>query len=152
MRKRERKRQEKRVRKLVRRWTEPMGLLWWKLDVIYYAGYDECKQLFGKPDVTVETVMRTYASWQYLEATLEVNLQRVATMGDVELEYTVVHELAHVLLVEMREAKDPGGRHEDRVATTLAKALRWTRNYGREEGARSRKAAERKPARVGRKF
>ena len=145
MRKKERRRQEKRVRHLVEQWAEPMGLLWWKIDVVYYADYDECRGLFAKPgDASVETVATTYASWQYLEATIEVNLQRVAKMDDDDLAYTVIHELAHVLVNEMREVEQEGGvAHEERVVTTVAKALRWTREYGQKEGALSRRAAER---------
>jgi len=137
MRDKERKRQEKRVRDLVKRWIGPMGLRWWKLDVVYYADYDECRQLFGKPgDASLETVMSTYASWQYLEATIDVNLQRVAKMGNDELEMTVVHELAHVLINEMREVQgEEGIEHEERVATTLARAFLWTRE---ERGRRCR--------------
>jgi predicted aminopeptidase len=142
MREKERKRQIKRMRDLVAKWAEPMGLLWWKIDVVYYGGYDECKQLFSDPkSANRETVAITDASWKYLEATIEVNLQRVARMDDDKLEEVVVHELAHVLVNEMREE---GDEHEERVVTTVVKALRWTRGYGRKEGARSKKTAKQK--------
>ena len=53
-----------------------------------------------------------------------------AGMSNEELERTVVHELVHALVNELREG---GIDHEERVVTTLTKAVLWVRDLTRDE-------------------
>lgn len=126
------KRQKRRVRKLFAKWLEPLGLLWWEIDIGYYSDYDRCRQLFTTSNANRDTVMIVDASWKYMEATIDVNLQRTSKTNDKKLEKIIVHELTHILVNEMREK---GIKHEERVASTLASAFIWVRGYGHKEGA-----------------
>lgn len=67
------------------------------------------------------------AKWQYMDHELTFHLGRVRTMTAEEIEITVVHELCHILVNEMREP-DEDLKHEERVTTQLQKAFMWVRN------------------------
>jgi hypothetical protein len=121
------KRHRKRVRRYLRAWMTQLGLNWWHIEMHWY---DREKQ-FRKADKGL-AVMRIWARWQYLDATIAVNLPAVARMTDDELERAVLHELCHALVNEMRtESLDLA--HEERVVTTLTAAFMWTREFARGE-------------------
>lgn len=68
------------------------------------------------------------ARWEYMEATIQWNMPRLADHDDESLERTFIHELMHVFLNETRE--EPFQlRHEERVATELALAFYWLREH-----------------------
>jgi len=62
--------------------------------------------------------------WEYLEHTITFNITHLQSQSDESIEATVVHELMHIFLNEMREE---GIEHEERVASTLQKAFVWVR-------------------------
>ena len=115
------KRQRRRVRRLADRWVKPLGLSWWRVDHLYYDRRKRFKTKRG------EVLFYVRADWRYAQAAIDVNLPLVAQMSDEELEEYYVHELSHIFLSEMRPAKGDGDDHEERVATTLAKAFVWLR-------------------------
>lgn len=117
--------QKARIQALIERWVKPLGLAWWKLNFEWER--DRCKDDVTLGDgYSTHVAMRCYADWRYMEATIIVFLPSVAERRDDELEPLFVHELMHVFLREMREK---GLDHEERVATTLAKAFVWVRGW-----------------------
>ena len=66
--------------------------------------------------------------WQYLESTLTFNLTNMQSQSDEQIEATVVHELMHIFLNEMRADEETGRiEHEERVASMLQRAFMWVR-------------------------
>lgn len=114
-------------------WTHNTGLGWWKVDILY----DDDRQAY-EGENGYETVMRCFADWRYGTAQVYVNVLKAKTLDKQELEMCVVHELMHVFLNEMREGEI---KHEERVATTLAKAFLWCRD-GVERGYNNKTSEE----------
>ena len=125
------------------KWAPCMGLKWWQVQYLY----DREGQDFKATDrgACSETVlMRTYADWRYLNATINTNMPEVVRLlktseGKEQVERAWVHEYAHILVNEMRFDVDPDKNidHEERVCETLARAFMWTRegvNHAAEEG------------------
>ena len=113
-------------------WTESMGLRWWNINLIYYREPDDILRLFkSNNDVSKLVPAWVEAYWQYGVANIHINLPDFVGMTEGYIEETIVHELCHVLINEMREDEL---HHEERVATTLQKAFMWTRDFGRDEG------------------
>lgn len=98
-------------------WVKNTGLGWWKVDILY----DDDRQKY-EGENGYEAIMRCFADWRYGTAQVYVNVAMAKTQDKEELEMCVVHELMHVFLNEMREGEL---HHEERVATTLAKAFLW---------------------------
>jgi hypothetical protein len=116
--------QKARVRAAIARWDQPLGLRWWKMRYEYAREHDNpgCDEVSRR-------VARCWTSWQYLEATIRFYLPALVDLDDAEVEQTVVHEMCHVLLNEMRELRHDAEnwlQHEERTATVLAKAFLWT--------------------------
>lgn len=64
--------------------------------------------------------------WRYRYAVIGFHIPRFLDREDSELEYTVVHELCHVMVNETRDRKrfpDKMMEHEERVVTELAHAF-----------------------------
>lgn len=116
------KRQHKRIRKLFGTWIYPLGLSWWRIDIVYHR---RRKGFFH--DHNRQTFARVFADWRYMRAQIDVCVPVAQVLKNDELEKAVVHELAHILV---REAGNPKGvtDHEERVCTTLANAFIWTRD------------------------
>lgn len=121
------KRQRRRVRKLFEAWLYPLGLLWWRIDIVYHR-----RRKGFRHDRTTQTFARVTANWCYMTAQIDVNVSAAQHQSDADLEHAVVHELAHILV---REAGDPKGvtLHEERVCTTLAKAFIWVRDLKQQQ-------------------
>ncbi len=94
-------------------WVNILGLGTW--------GF-QFRQEDGKPksDDGDSIVAVTDASWKYMTATITFYPECFQDMTDDEAEYSIVHELMHVLLDEM-DCRDIA--HEERVATMLARAF-----------------------------
>lgn len=116
------KKTRKILRKLFKKWCYRLGLNWWKVDVYYITDPETVARKFHERDDAV-CLMRTWVSWEYAEATVEVNLPALKGRTEENLEREVVHELVHVLVNEMREGKM---HHEERVVTSITKAIFWT--------------------------
>ena len=69
--------------------------------------------------------MMTTVRWEYLWATIDVNLTACSELTDDELEQALLHELAHVLLAEIRDRR--GQHHFERTCTRLAQVFKWIR-------------------------
>jgi hypothetical protein len=112
------------VRKLLNTWIYVLGLAWYYIEADYYDSEKDFKKTTGNI-----VVMRVWVDWRYMTATIAVNVPAVARLSDDELERTVVHELCHALVNEMRET---GIDHEERVVTMLTKAFLWTRDLTKD--------------------
>jgi hypothetical protein len=113
------KAQRSRAQRILDGWIEPLGLKWFRIDVLYYRKRRSFKKY---------VVARTFCDWRYMTAQVRVNLSLTAKLSDDELERCLVHELAHLLLVE---AEGIGNDHDhlERAVETVAKALLWVRDY-----------------------
>ena len=129
--------QKARVQAVFERWVKPIGLGWWQIDVFWHRDerYGDDVRYAGTPRACAA---QCYADWEYMTASIEIYLPVIAQLDDEALEYAILHELAHVFLSEMRPNEDvrtqADAKHEERVATTLAKALIWARKTGYDEG------------------
>src|SRR5690349_8014512 len=94
------KTQKARVQNLLDKWITPLGLRWWKLDLIRDRG-DVCKDV-GKVEIDECCRAHVKVQWEYLRATVTFHLLRLEDEKDEDLEWTVVHELCHILVKEMR--------------------------------------------------
>jgi hypothetical protein len=124
MRKKERRRQIARVRKFVEKWQDCLGLRWWDAITVNY-----CDALAGSTRGDDIVVFRTTGRWEYLAATIDVNLSAVQMRTDDELGDDVIHELVHILLFEYQDQHDT--HHLERTVCRLTQAFRWTREAGR---------------------
>ncbi len=103
---------------------KPLGLLWWTVEVVYFSDPKEIKKVFKRKDGN-SVIGRVYADWEYMQATIHINVPVLDRLSKYEIERAVVHELVHILVNEMRE---PGILHEERVVTQLQKAFMWVEN------------------------
>lgn len=126
------KRQRARCQRVIGEWLQPLGLLWWETTINYYDDPAEFPGGAGSGDSHVAA--RVWAQWEYLQATVAINVPEVARMDDDRLERVLVHELCHILVAEMRADPDVCTDHEERTVTQLAKAFIWTRDRAREGG------------------
>jgi hypothetical protein len=111
------------------KWTKPLGLLWWTVDILFYDNPSEILRQFTV-NAEETTLARTYADWRYGTAKICINLPAFENLDAKEIERTVIHELVHILVNEMREGEI---HHEERVVTGLTKAFEWTLKAGKDE-------------------
>lgn len=130
--------QKRRVGRLFNRWAKTLGLNQWAL---HYQCCREGEMLTDDDrsgDSAFSPVMDCEAQWQYQQVAIRVNTPMLVSMDDEDVERSVVHELCHVLVNEMRtdEPTMEQYNHEERVVTMLTNALLWTRRAGYDEGRR----------------
>ncbi len=121
-----------RIDKIAKWWIKQSGLGWWKISLVYDR--DTTPQGDGTGDYHLAATCS--AKWQYLDATLTFNMQAFTETSSKNLEKTIVHELMHIFVNEMREK---GTLHEERVVTSLAKGFIWIRDEGIAIGKREAK-------------
>lgn len=114
--------QKARITDLSDWWVPKLGLAWWDINLAYARDDFEVD---GEP--APNTVACTSANWRYGHATITWNMPRVAEQSDQDLEMQFVHELQHIFLNEAREDGKDWLDHEERVASTYAKAFLWLR-------------------------
>lgn len=102
--------EELHVLNLIRKWVPILGLEAWKIDIDLEFRHDYLP-------------CRVSALWAYLHAHLQVNVPLLFTLNDEQLEETIVHELVHVVLSELRDDSKEEDLHEERTATILARAF-----------------------------
>jgi hypothetical protein len=124
--------QKERVLRYAAWWSKFLGLNYWRITWNWHR-----ESLPDSPQVRAggTAIMRCLADWRYLEATISVGLPDIEELEGDRLEMVVVHELCHVLVREMREweTHESGLDHEERVCSSLSKALLWVRDQAREE-------------------
>jgi len=122
------KRHRRRIRRCFDEWGTKLGLRWWSVEIRYY---DRPKHFRKASGASANAAMRVWADWRYMTATIAVNVPALAELSDDELERSIVHELVHILVNEMRE-DDPDVKHEERTVTMLTKAVIWVRDLSRK--------------------
>ena len=108
--------QVERSKRYLYKWQWLVEDEWW-LKYIYSRGRD-------KQEDDENTGARVTTSWEYREAQIVIYTPLMAECLDDEVERIIVHEFAHIILAEMRlkgaKEDDPGGFHNEHVASTLA--------------------------------
>lgn len=132
----------RRIRKIEKRWITPCGLrMWRKVDFVYHRDTAEMASAGGidLSEHQRRVVGRASVDWDYREATIDLNVGKMFYMSDSEIDYTIRHEICHLLVNEMREwasfSKDSEAclRHEERVVSDLASILHWVRCAGADD-------------------
>lgn len=124
------KRTRKRVLKAFYKWLYPLGLGWWEVNVHWISKPKEVLEEFKTQRSGDIMPARVYVRWEYGVADLYINLPAFKGMKRWRIEKIIIHELLHVLVNEMREDDIS---HEERVVTTLTKAVLWVRNAAHKE-------------------
>lgn len=111
------------------RWVSPLGLKWWRDITMEYFRDPASMKRAVEGDWSDEFIAYTYTDWEYCQAVVKWNVQKVFEASTDEIDYHVRHELAHILVREMREWGDVNSNnkiaHEERVCTMLAMAFAW---------------------------
>jgi len=87
----------------------------WRFDVNYCESYEDMPS-----DASYSAAALAFSEWQYLTAQIYINIKKVSTMNDSDIEYMVVHELTHLLLAPMQDSVD----NEEMSATTIARIIK----------------------------
>jgi hypothetical protein len=105
--------QKIRIKGLVEKWVGLLDIRHWSIEVIYSRSPIECEEgWICQP--------QTLTQWCYLASRMTFNLPAVSDISDRVLSSTILHELLHMLVNEMREE---GIKHEERVVTQLEKSI-----------------------------
>lgn len=116
---------QRRANRFVRRWRSRLWLNDWQVDTTFYREGDGN----GSARDGFERIAWCHADWRYKLATVSINCPTFAATDAAEQEKTILHELLHAVVHEMREwAPDGGGPtgaidHEERVVTVLTDIL-----------------------------
>ncbi len=121
---------KKLIRRYIKRWRTILGLYQWKIKTFYHKDPEDILKNFDTGKRSMSSAM-VNADWKYRSANIHFNMLNVNELPPAEIEETVVHELVHVLVNEMRE---DGIHHEERVVTDLTAAFLWTRKYSKKGG------------------
>lgn len=112
--------------------------------VVRYA-----RESFSTPDGD-EAGAQVVSSWFYKTAEIDINCSNLHDRGDLELETTILHELCHLLVNEMREwggkyseRTEEWSHHEERVVTDLSMAFLQTKYWKRKEPVRDKAGKKR---------
>jgi len=112
----------------VKRWKEVLGLGNWKIDEWYHQ--DPGDYFKSEDGGTSRAIV--YADWRYMTADIHFNIPEMKkSLSIVDIERTVVHELSHILVNQMR---NKGIDHEERVVTELTNAFLFLRDRMEQNG------------------
>ena len=106
---------------LVTKWKDLLGLYNWVIDIMWDDDVDAGTHLHS---LGWQALFEMVASWPYMLASLHVNCKYLCELDDERLEELIIHELMHLILAELREAKSNDLHlHEERVVTMLSRAF-----------------------------
>jgi len=111
----------KKIKKICDKWIYRLGLKWWEVQVNYVSDPQTVIEIFRITDEEI-VIAKTFADWKYMTANIYLNIPPMLSMSSDQVQRIIVHELLHVLVNEMRE---DGIDHEERVVTSLTKAVFW---------------------------
>lgn len=115
--------QKKRIRSLITKWHKAIGMNWWRVEYIYSRERRDDSATTYDPGQGWDVAADCQTDSNYMTATVTFYLPNIATIRDEELEEIYLHELMHVLINPMQTKKKAA--EEERVATTLARAMIW---------------------------
>lgn len=116
------------IRSAFDKWTERLGLRWWTVNIYWHEGKEAKKYFAAGEDETI--LARVFSDWRYADANIHINLPAWKGLSNEDVERKVVRELIHILVNEMREGKL---HHEERVVTSLTKAVFWVDRFAKED-------------------
>ena len=118
------------------RWAARFGLSTWNLEALYERDGDVFTPARQESTVRTDTLATTVTNWPYMQATITFNCKALFGREHAVVEAAVIHELAHVLVAELRDVSDDFLKHEERTVTMLARAFLTTRNDALQEVAK----------------
>lgn len=136
---------KRRIEGLIERWRHILWLSHWQIDVTY------CREAPADMDGPGEQCahMDILPRWEYMTAAIRVNMPQVSHLDMDDLERTVLHELLHCVVCEIRDGKPKRSANEERVVSHLTKALWAARltgwNDSKDDTRRKAKAKEKRP-------
>jgi len=110
---------KRRVEGLIERWRRILWITQWKIDVTYFREPPADMDGPGAQCAHMDIVPR----WEYMTAAIRVNMPQVMHLDLDDLERTVMHELLHCVVCEMRHWTPTRREHEERVVSHLTKAM-----------------------------
>jgi hypothetical protein len=100
-------------------WVQNTGLAYQKVKAVFVD--------FWEGGMSCDAMCES--NWQYMDSMITFNLTHMQGLSKEQIEETVVHELMHIFLNEMRADECTEGiEHEERVASSLQKAFMWVRD------------------------
>lgn len=120
---------------LIDKWRAAMGLNTWRININYRR-----VPMDGQEPSDTTALADILVRWEYLEARLRINTFGIweRAMSADDIEETIVHELCHIHVAELRSLVDDDKfshhiLHEERVVSSLTNAMLWSRQMGRDE-------------------
>jgi len=111
--------QKARISKYLDKWLDRLPGTW-TVSIRYYRGLIPNVDGFGVND---GAVMQVSVGWKYLRATIHVNLEEVADHSDDLLNLMSAHEVAHILVSELRGDPSDWLDHEEHACSVIANML-----------------------------
>lgn len=127
--------QKARLWRHIAHWEKVIGLRWFRMTYEYDRSSEDFHQREGIPD-GYTTLAHGYINWPYQRAIIVFNLPVGKDCDDEDdLEYQIVHELAHPLLQELAagDKREDAKDHSERATTQVAHALLWARAAGQAD-------------------
>lgn len=107
-------------------WLNLLGLTHWDIGLCLYDTTAKYQAAYGS-DPTWRSSANTSVSWEYMHATISVDLEKCERESIETLQRMFLHEVAHIFVHEMRSGTrcdcEWDIRPEERVCTMLSHAL-----------------------------
>jgi len=134
--------QKKRVKALIKKWHKLIGLNWWRVTYSYSRTVKDDNDTTYDPGRGWAVAADCDTDSNYLTATITFYLPNVADIPDEYLEEIYLHEVMHIFINPMQTKEKAA--EEERVATTLARAMAWASEmYKKPE--KKKKSTSRRP-------
>lgn len=122
--------QKARIWKYLDKWLDRLPGRF-NVKVYYYRGLIPDVDGTG---VHEDSLMRVGVQWEYMKANIHVNLDQAAECDDDYLNLSAAHEVAHILVNELRHTTDDWLKHEERVCCYIADMLVSTEKESGKDG------------------
>jgi len=109
-------------KKYFKYWRHWFGLSDWKINTTYHTYLHA-----GRSGNNVAATSN--ASWEYMDADIQVNLAVCSDFTEDEIEKVVIHELLHLVVNEMREDDI---KHEEKVVSMLSNIIWWVKSQAKD--------------------
>ena len=115
-----------RVEAICDKWHDLLGMGYWEISYIWERDSYDADGGNTPPSRWARTThAETATAWEYRRASIAFYLRNTVGESDAEIEKTVLHEFAHVLVNEMRDDTPRSRKHEERVVSGLSDVFRW---------------------------
>ena len=121
------------IKRVLRKWTRPLGIRWWFLDVSYVCDGE------GFERQSDGDVLGTCTCFpEYRSAKIRFNILKLRDQTPDQIEENVVHELAHILISPVAKGERRNDNKE-MAAVAVANALLWLRHECERRTVKSKK-------------